>query len=237
MGAFRELLKQMVPKAVRKAVWKYLEYPELFRFAVMQRWLDFQIDDMPWLDEDSRASFLPLLENSRYYMEYGSGGSTVLAAKLNKSFISVDTDKYFLKAVRSKIGMLGPHQRLLHGNIGWTTLYGYPVFKIPSARRQKRWKAYIESPWRSIESGLLPDLVMVDGRFRVAVALTSGVHLMNAPESRIVVDDYTDRPFYHEIEAYARLVEIAGRKAIFQPQSTCSPAILAAIDQYSRDWR
>jgi hypothetical protein len=222
---------------VRARLSKYRTYWELVHFAAQHGWLDFEIGDRPWLDEESSAVFLRMLEDSRSYLEYGGGGSTVLAAKLNKSFVSVDTDQHFLAAVRRKIGHLAPCQHLVHANIGWTRLCGEPLFKSSNARRRKRWKAYVEIPWRYVENGSLPDLVMVDGRFRVAAALTSCVHLMNFPDSRVVVDDYAARPHYHAIEDHARLVGMAGRMAIFQPPSASSPGIQKAIEHYSLDWR
>jgi hypothetical protein len=222
---------------VKKRVWEFRAYREFFHFAVQQRRSDLQIGDHPFLDEDSSAAFLPMLENCRRYLEYGSGGSTVLVARLNKPFVSIDTDRYFLNAVRRKIGKPAPHQHLVHGNIGWTKEWGEPAFQSPSARRRKKWKNYAETPWKYVEKELLPDLVMVDGRFRVAAALTSCVHLVNAPESRILVDDYDTRPNYHVIEEYAQLVGMAGRMAIFRPPSTCIPGIHEAIDRYSLDLR
>ncbi len=233
----RESMKPILPGYIQKGVQKYRDSKDLFHFIVRQRWLGYEVSDQPWLDEGSSAVFLQMIENSKSYLEYGSGGSTVLAAKLNKPFISVDTDPYFLEAVRRKIGKLAANQHLEHWNIGWTREWGCPVFQTPSARNSKRWKAYADIPWRYVEKGLLPDTVMVDGRFRVAAALTSCVHLVNAPDSRILVDDYIMRPHYHAIADYAELIDIRGRMAIFKPPSTCSQDIQEAIDRYSLDWR
>ena len=233
----RNLIKRISPGFVKEGVWKYRSYRELFRFAVKQRTSKYQIGDQPWLEEEDLAVFLRMIEESRSYLEYGSGGSTVLAAKLHKPFVSVDTDQFFLQAVHKKIGQLAPNQHLIHADIGWTKLYGYPAFEKTSARRVKRWKSYAELPWRNIAEGVLPDLVMVDGRFRVAAALTSCVHLANLPQSRILVDDYAERAHYHALEKYAQLAGMAGRMAIFQPPSSCSPEMFEAIEEYSLDWR
>lgn len=229
--------KRVAPGFVRRGVWRYREFRQQCRSVVRLWHAKIQVGDEPWLDDESKAIFLSMLVNSRSYLEYGSGGSTVLAARLNKPFVCVETNRRFLAAVRRKIGKAGPNQHLLHGNIGWTQEYGEPIFKTPRADRRKRWKTYAEMPWRYVARELQPDLVMVDGRFRVAAALTSCVHLVSAPESSIVVDDYVMRDYYHVLEQHARLVKIAGRMAIFQPPPTCSPAILEAIDQYALDWR
>jgi hypothetical protein len=237
LESVKELIKPMVPGVIRKCVWKYRSYRELLRFLVRQRRLDFQIEVHPWLDEASSEAFLEMLEKSSSYLEYGSGGSTVVVARLGRPLVSVDTDRYFLKAVRRKVGELAPNQHIEHGNIGWTKQYGYPLFERPTLRRQKMWKAYVELPWRYVNNASLPELVMIDGRFRVAAALTSCIHLKSAPASRIVVDDYVTRPYYHVIEEYAQLVGIGGRMAIFKPPLTCSPGIEEAIEKYALDWR
>ena len=237
LGTARQLIRSMLPLFVRRGVWKYRRFIEYCRFTMHQRRLNFQIPDRPWLDEDSSAIFLQMLEDCNYYLEYGSGGSTVMAAKLKKGFVSVDTDRFFIKALRKRTGELDPNQNLLWGNIGLTKEFGFPVFQTPNNRRQRMWKAYIELPWLCVNKDNLPDLVMIDGRFRVAAALTSFVYLMNSPNSRIVVDDYVTRPYYHVIEKYSQRVCIAGRMAIFEPPSQCSGDIYDAIKRYSTDWQ
>jgi hypothetical protein len=74
-------LKPILSPLVQNGVRKYRVYKNLFYFAVRQRRLDFQIGEQPWLDEDSSAAFLRMLENCNGYLEYGSGGSTVFKEK------------------------------------------------------------------------------------------------------------------------------------------------------------
>ena len=235
METVRELIKPVVPLFVRKGVWKYRHVRDLLRFAARQRKLDFQIGDQPMLDEDASTVFLELFANASSYLEYGSGGSTVLAARSHKPFVSVDTDRFFLKALHKKIGDLAPNQHLLWANIGWTSEFGYPVFEKATENRRKMWRAYIDLPWQYVDRS--PDLVMVDGRFRIASALTSCAHLTQSPGSRIVVNDYFTRPEYRVIEDHAKFVGTAGRMAIFEPPSTCSSEIYDAIDRYAVEWR
>jgi hypothetical protein len=236
-----EVLKELfTPYSARKEIWRARRsrIREYLRFAVQQRRMGFEIGDHPWLDEESSPVFERMIENCSSYLEYGSGGSTVFAARLNKPFVTVDTDRFFLEAVRRKIERLASDQHLLYGNIGWTTEYGYPIFTTPRASRQKKWKAYIEMPWLYLESGRFPDLVMIDGRFRVAAALTSCLHLAQSPaKSKIVIDDYAERPQYHVIEKYLRLVGMAGRMAIFESTPQNSANIREVIQQHLADPR
>src|SRR5579872_1792445 len=91
---------------------------ELTRFFITQRFLGFTVGEEPALDEASKPAFASMLRECRFYLEYGSGGSTVMAARMNKRFISLETDPYYMRAVRAKIGELAPHQRLLYADVG-----------------------------------------------------------------------------------------------------------------------
>lgn len=223
------------PGAARRAVEKLRTGSDFLKFALRQRFSTIQIGDRPWLDEEAGEYFLQRLRQSNSFLEYGSGGSTVLAKSLGKPFISVETDRFLQKAVRKKIGLLAPDQHLDYANIGWTWVHGYPVFRSVNAARLRRWKAYVELPWRYAAQGHLPDLVLIDGRFRVAAALTSCVYLAGASDSRILVDDYAPRPWYHPVAEYARLLEMKGRMAVFQPPMERPPGILDAIDHFVLD--
>jgi hypothetical protein len=193
--------------------------------------------DEPHFDEIATREFLSLLGNCRFYLEYGSGGSTVLAAALNKPFISVDTDRLFLQSLRRKIGALTPAQRLLHADIGLTGPWGipFPAGK-PSSRRLNKWKAYAETPWAFISQDNPPDLVLIDGRFRVVTALTCCVHLSARNDVKILVDDYADRSSYQIIERHAKLVRMLGRMAVFHPLHGDQSALHETINQYSENW-
>ena len=195
------------------------------------------VPDEPHFDEIATPYFLSLIGDCRFYLEYGSGGSTVLAAALNKPFVSVDTDRLFLQSLRRKIGALTPGQRLLHADIGLTGPWGIPFpAGEPSSQRLKKWKAYARTPWPFISQDNHPDLVLIDGRFRVATALTCCVHLSASSDVQILVDDYADRPSYRIIEQHAKLVRMLGRMAVFNPLRGDQSALNEVINQYSSDW-
>lgn len=216
---------------------------ELARFLVTQRLVGFAIRDEPYLDEESIAMFKSFLHRSSFYLEYGSGGSTVLAARLNKRFISVETDRYYLRSVHKKIGSLAPHQRLVYADVGFTGPWGTPFWRRLTPRRSKRWSDGLEAPWRFIEHNdspalALPDLILIDGRFRVAATLICCLHLAVSPDTHIFVDDYAECAHYHVIEKYAKLKTTVGRMAVFQPAPSVSIQDLrAAIADYSLDLR
>ena len=64
------------------------------------------------------------------------------------------------------------------------------------------------------DSELKPDVILIDGRFRVASFLFS---LMNAKEDSVIIfDDYMNRPHYHVVEEILEVYEYFGRQVIFK---------------------
>ena len=211
----------------------------LIPFFWTQRISGYAVPDMPRFEEDGAGYFEKVVRQSSFYLEYGSGGSTVLAARLKKRFISVDSDKYFLRAVQRRIGTLSPGQLLIHSNVGLNGPWGIPIFKRKTETRLLRWGKYPEAPWRAIFSNDLglPDLIMIDGRFRVACALTCFKYLKESSRAIMLVDDYANRPHLQVIEDFAALEDIVGRMAVFRAKSYSEPKLKECLSHYLSDWR
>ena len=58
-----------------------------------------------------------------------------------------------------------------------------------------------------------PDLVLVDGRFRVCSFLTCCKKA--PPGTKIIFDDYLERPEYHVVEEYLKPLKVDARQALF----------------------
>ena len=210
---------------------------DLGKFLIRQRVSGFAVPSEPEFDAASAPAFTDLLLRSRFYLEYGSGGSTLLAARAGKRFISVDTDRWFLRSVGRAIGTLSTDQRLVHADIGPTGPWGKPLrSRTPSRRRLRKWRAYAATPWKIIAPDDAPDLVLVDGRFRVAAALLCCQRLHADPRARILVDDYVGRPGYAIIERHADLVGMAGRMAMFKPRPLPGEALNRTLVVHLTGW-
>lgn len=203
-------------------------------FAAQQRLGRLHVPDLPHFDSpETTAWFLDRLAGAKRYLEYGTGGSTYQAALRGVDFIAVDTDRYFLASVRAKIrgaGLDRPGQVLRHADIGRTGTWGRPRGKVTEARRELFRRA--SDPPPECFDGLLPDLVLVDGRFRVACALKAFNMLHEQSGWTLVVDDYTDRPQYREIENYAE-VQLVGRMAVTR---TAGPVPSGVIAQWESNF-
>ena len=165
-------------------------------------------------------------------LEYGSGGSTAFAGSLpGKVLFSVESDRDWLDGLTEWFSAHPPVSdlRLHHADIGPTGAWGSP-------RGQSGWARYHTYPlsvWDR-EDFLHPDLILIDGRFRAACFLAA---LFRITRPVVVLwDDYADRPAYHEVERYARPVQMHGRMARFDLKPMAMPpADLAfVIDQFTR---
>src|SRR5665213_1804730 len=176
------------------------------KIVIGNRVRHFDVPSEPHFDAEGSAYFREQLNSTHNYLEYGSGGSTIIAHKLVNNLVSVDSDGHFLADVRRKLANdgSGAVTKLIHANIGLTQMWGMPVFTKPTRRRVRRWEGYPRAPWRYFRAlGQEPDLILIDGRFRVACVLESLLSLSPCSQCQILCDDYVGRPQYHVVEQFA----------------------------------
>ena len=190
---------------------KLKRYRELLEFYYIQRVKGFDVPDAPVLELETAEFFRCMLRRAKLYVEFGSGGSTILADRLGIRTISVEGDRYFAAAVRRRL--TGSSVTLLTPNIGITAPWGYPLLRRPTEPRKRRWRRYVEAPFM----GDAPDLILVDGRFRVACTLEAArrAHQAQSPAT-LIFEDYASRPQYKMVEKHLGVPQMIGRAAVFK---------------------
>ena len=141
-------------------------------------------------------------------LEYGSGGSTVLAAKSGVRVLSVESDKAWAERLSLHLAGISATAVVHHVDIGQTMEWGRPSSNA-GARRYHR---YALSVWDRPDLGV-PDLVLVDGRFRASCV--AAVMLRATRPTTVLFDDYVPRKYYHGIESLIRIEETIGRMVRF----------------------
>lgn len=177
-------------------------------------------------DGDDQA-FIALARQAKVYGEYGCGASTRWVATQTRSQIyAVDTAEMWVQSVLENVG--SRDSLSLHWvNLGPLADWGRPIGFTKSAN----FKEYTDWMWPQTQK---PDLVLVDGRFRVCCFATS---LKQAAEgTTIVFDDYTNRPHYHIVESLLTPSSTCGRQAIFRVPSRNEIAI-GAVDEMINNFR
>jgi hypothetical protein len=151
-----------------------------------------------------------LYEQAQVILEYGSGGSTMLAATLGQKLIfSVESDRDWAIRLQTKLDQEGISPAIVyHVDIGKTGSYGRAI----DDRSWRTFHRYPISIW-SEPFFRQPDLLLIDGRFRPACLLNAC--LSTKAPLKVLFDDYTNRPKYHVVEKVIKPSKIHGRMAEF----------------------
>lgn len=164
------------------------------------------------MPEAEAARLRECYAQAQVILEYGSGGSTELAASLpGKLVISVESDRAWARDIRKKLrASLALSPSIVHFvDIGRTGTWGRAV-------DSSGWQRYHEYPNSVWDAPFFrePDVVLVDGRFRTACLMT--VMMRTRKPVTVLFDDYLNRPRYHLVEEIAPPLAIIGRMAEFR---------------------
>jgi len=161
------------------------------------------------LFEGSEDLFRKLIKKSQIYGEYGMGQSTINAMTFDHiKVFSVDSDRVWVEKIKSTCNK-NSHQ-LEYVDLGSVKEWGYPK----DYSKRQNIKIYLNYIWNMEDK---PDLVLIDGRFRVASFLTT-LRECNVG-TKIIFDDYVDRSHYHIVEDFIKPDRIFGRQAFFEVTS------------------
>lgn len=174
-----------------------------------------------------KALLTGLLMNARRYVEFGSGGSTCLAASLvAESVISTDSSQEWHDRVREAcVANKYPIQpTLIYVDIGKTGDWGWPI----DASARDNWPVYYSAVWENPLSKEA-DFFLVDGRFRVACFMQVMLH---APQNALIaIHDFGERPGYQIVREVAREIQKAETLSIFRKREDYDVARASAILQ------
>ena len=170
-------------------------------------------------------------------LEFGSGGSTqfFLEKGIGKLY-SVDSDRAWLEKLfeNPAVRIFHKHGRWvpLYADIGHTEDWGAPAIHVPSII----WLNYHQHIWSHIHENAF-DLILVDGRFRVACLLQCLLRCSNE-KAVILMHDFWNRPHYHEVLDFLDVLEKADSLGVFKPKKNLDWQKLGILLQERQfDWR
>ncbi|MEE9407214.1 MAG: hypothetical protein V3V28_03970 [Polaribacter sp.] len=169
-------------KDLIKRLDRYSPYPLFYKFAMSKK---------------EQEVFNKYIKNSKYYLEFGSGGSTIRALQISKAKIySVESSIGWINYLSEyKVLNYAKNKRVFfHAiDIGKTEGWGYPV----SNKSKHLFPNYSNKVFSSLNSVKI-DTVLIDGRFRVACALSVILNLYKLNSDTIIlIHDFWNRKQYH----------------------------------------
>jgi protein O-GlcNAc transferase len=118
------------------------------------------------MNEKEIEFLLETTKSINTYFEYGCGGSTVFVYDNSSAKVrTIDTDRKWLDKVE-KIIQDEKRFKFEHIDLGPTHSYGYPTDEA----RKNLWPTYSQAINNAED---IPEVVLIDGRFRIACALAT----------------------------------------------------------------
>jgi protein O-GlcNAc transferase len=186
----------------------------------------------------TREEFVLLADataDAKTIIEYGSGGSTVWFLRQGKRIFSVDSNPGFHELMMSIPFVsrhVGRNLNLDFVDIGPTDTWGTPLSKD----RQFEWPRYVAQPWTRVDGSVPVDIVLVDGRFRVACALHSvqRIRELGWTSARVLIHDFWDRPEYHVVLPFLKEEKARGTLGVFSVREDVDPV---ELDRLIREYQ
>lgn len=155
------------------------------------------------MSNDEIILLIAELQNAKNYLEFGSGGSTYIALLNSKAnVVSVESDPNWLNYMRKWRFIRqneGKRLTFYYSNIGKIAGSGYPE----SGEGQIVYPDYSKKVFKYYPRDY--DVVLIDGRFRLACALQTLLHTRQ--DVIILWHDFPYRPYYHEILDFVNVLE------------------------------
>ena len=159
-----------------------------------------EIKFKPLMSENEIKAFLYFMKPKNIYFEFGSGGSTNLASYYKLKTYSVESDIKWHKKLKKH----GIKANYITIDLKATSI-GYPG----KDTNIQDWKKYIQAYKREFNA----DIILIDGRFRVACALDIFSKIRN--DTIILIHDYEHRKKYHILENFYIKVKSWDSLALF----------------------
>ncbi len=169
-----------------------------------------------------------LAPTTRTYYEFGSGGSTykaINAPNIDK-IVSMESDTtYYINTLSQ---LTSPKCERIFVDVGSFNNWGNPALGLPKSRYELYFKHISSISW-------VPDLVLIDGRWRVACALHTWRKIVGT-ETVVLVDDF-QRPEYASILKYFNIIERAGNMVALKARVDIKMIGSEDFDKYESDHR
>ena len=157
----------------------------------------------PHLSKNDKIIFYKYLDNTNIYFEYGSGGSTYQASirKNIKTIYSVESDITWLKKLNQTIK--NPNINYIYNEMDTKpNTWGHPGKKATNIQKIN-YSNQIRKLSKEEQDSI--DLVLIDGRFRVACCLKC--YDIIKDNCLIMFDDFLNRPQYHIVLEYFDIIK------------------------------
>ena len=159
------------------------------------------------------------VKNSRFYLEFGMGGSTFRVLQKSQAIVyTIDSSTEWISLMREyrQISRMEKKGRLFlfHVDIGPTRVWGRPV----DDQHKEKFPDYSSQIFKLIDKSKV-DTILIDGRFRVACALKTILECYQNKNLQIIIHDFWNREDYHVLLKYFDSIDKVDSLGVFKIKS------------------
>jgi len=169
------------------------------------------------------------LNQTKIYLEWGLGGSTILACQSQKieSVYSIENDKKWIKKWKKDNKNLVDINKvnIVYINTGKTTTWGYPInqskFKISAFKQYTHPRKLIN---------INPDTILIDGRCRVECAINC---LLLFKPKYVLIHDF-QREYYQEVLKFFDKVEMKDTLVVLSVKNKLNLKVFQELNDFMK---
>ncbi|WP_299701339.1 hypothetical protein [uncultured Pontibacter sp.] len=172
---------------------------------------------------------------SKSVVEFGAGGSTIHFLKENKKVVSVENNKPYIDylitidLIRKKIDE--KQLSLNYVNTGEVRKWGKPIDEL----NKNEWPQYYTQVWEKLKIEA-PDLLLIDGRFRVMCALCAIPYIKE--DTCVLFHDFTKPKKYNSILEFFDIIDCADSLYVLKIKDTIDKECLESMKkEFQFDYR
>lgn len=198
-----------------------------------------RISTKPFMTDNERKLFLDTVKKSKYYLEFGAGGSTFLVLKTTDAKVfSVEGDSKWIKYMKNNDYIY--EQELIfrlcfyHIDIGEVGSFSYPI----NDSKYNEYPNYSSKIFLELDKEYVNniDTIFIDGRFRVACVLNSILNVNK--NATIIMHDFFNREYYHVVLKYLECINKVDTLGVFKIKDNIdNDEIISLIKEYQYDLR
>lgn len=165
---------------------------------------------VPHMSDREFSLFEKYTRKGNHVLEYGAGGSTFYFIKRYKKITTIENNEPYYQYMKT-LGTVKRNKRLnlQYIDTGKSLSWGRPA----DTEKKENWPLYYRKAWTDLHLPL-PDVIFIDGRFRVMCALEA-INYINS-DTVVIIHDFSSREYYFDLLNYFELVDQMDALAILR---------------------
>ncbi len=160
--------------------------------------INYKLSNLLFNSTKKNSFFKRKIHKCKFYLEWGSGASTLYSNKINKKYISIESDKNFYNFMSKKLKI----KNIILKDIKFCYFYSRPFF-YSKKHLKKIGKSYSSDVFNILEKKkIYPDLILIDGRFRILCLISLHEFLKKNKSNFFLIFDDFQRSNYIEAKKF-----------------------------------